>query len=243
MKKIIYIAFRVKRNDTSALWRNIICGVHNLFNKPEDYLYKKSLVGVWNNIAGVKNDLESMDMSINDIFRHCVKSGDKTRFWNDIWIGSLELKNVYPAIDDIEAQKRCMVQARINENGVISWCWKSNPSNCRLQNCLSSLVQDVESVQLHPGSDYTHCSISLDGIYRVSILKHLIDHNHVSNFSHAKTSWCKLIPIKVLGFVWRAMQGRMPCDLALIHKNIPIDFMYCGFSVNQQEDADHILIN
>lgn len=131
---------------------------------------------------------------------------------------------------------------RINENGVISWCWKSNPSNCRLQNCLSSLVQDVESVQLHPGSDYTHCSISLDGIYRVSILKHLIDHNHVSNFSHAKTSWCKLIPIKVLGFVWRAMQGRMPCDLALIHKNIPIDFMYCGFSVNQQEDADHILI-
>nr|KAJ0192003.1 hypothetical protein LSAT_V11C800391540 [Lactuca sativa] len=63
-------------------------------------------------------------------------------------------------------------------NGVISWCWKSNTSNCGLQNCLSSLVQDVESIQLHPGLDYTHCSIAPDGIYRVSIPRHLINHNH-----------------------------------------------------------------
>lgn len=106
-----------------------------------------------------------------------------------------------------------------------------------------SLVQDVSSIQLTHGSDQVYCSIAPDGIYRVSALKQLIDHKHVCTHPPILINWCKLIPIKVLCFVWRAVQGRIPCAAALISRNIPIDFVFCGLCINQQEDADHILIS
>ncbi|KAL4578020.1 hypothetical protein LXL04_014135 [Taraxacum kok-saghyz] len=45
------------RSETDSLWNRIIRGIHNIHNKPDDYLSKKSISGVWNSIAGIRLEL------------------------------------------------------------------------------------------------------------------------------------------------------------------------------------------
>ncbi|KAL4576212.1 hypothetical protein LXL04_012303 [Taraxacum kok-saghyz] len=54
-------------------------------------------------------------------------------------------------------------------------------------------------------------------------------------------SWRKEIPIKVIGFVWKAAQGRIASDAALSCRGVPVTSTACG-RCGCLEDADHILV-
>lgn len=88
-----------------SLWAKVITGIHNLKNKPADFLAKKNITSVWKNIVGVKNEIETMGIRFNDIFKQIVKMGNKTQFWHDLWVGAEKLKVMYPRLYKLDRKK------------------------------------------------------------------------------------------------------------------------------------------
>lgn len=66
------------KNNKSTLWRRVIMGIHNLHNKPAKTLAKKTIPGIWSNIAGVIQELQKDGLSFDDIFKKQVREGEDT---------------------------------------------------------------------------------------------------------------------------------------------------------------------
>ncbi|KAL7591412.1 hypothetical protein Lser_V15G32700 [Lactuca serriola] len=73
------------KTEPVSLWCRTITGIHLLQNKPAEYLSKKNITGVWNNIATTKKDINSFGLSFDSVCRKIINYGDKTQFWNDVW--------------------------------------------------------------------------------------------------------------------------------------------------------------
>ena len=76
---------------TDALWRQVVCGIHNLSRKPIHHLAKKSLTGVWSEISQVVNILESEGINFNSVFGVKIMAGSNTLFWLEDWEGVAHL--------------------------------------------------------------------------------------------------------------------------------------------------------
>lgn len=72
--KSINISLLVKwlwrlRSESSTQWAKVITGVHKLHDKGDDYYSMKSMTGVWNNIAGIKRELEKRGIPHENIIK------------------------------------------------------------------------------------------------------------------------------------------------------------------------------
>ncbi|CAI9262139.1 unnamed protein product [Lactuca saligna] len=52
--------------------------------------------------------------------------------------------------------------------------------------------------------------------------------------------WCKEVPIKVIGFMWRPVQGRIPMAMALSHRGIVLH-SWCGVDNSQFTSVDDLI--
>ncbi|XP_023761644.1 uncharacterized protein LOC111910085 [Lactuca sativa] len=55
-------------------------------------------------------------------------------------------------------------------------------------------------------------------------------------------SWLKMIPLKVLGFIWRAKKSRIPSAAALNNRGVALESTVCGVCNTTEETGDHILV-
>lgn len=83
--------------------------------------------------------------------------------------------------------------------------------------------------------------MNTDGIYSVEALRLIVDQNPAAE-SNPVVLWCKEIPIKVLGFVWKAIQDKIPSAKALSSHGMSVLSTTCG-RCGDLEDVDHILIS
>ena len=56
-------------------------------------------------------------------------------------------------------------------------------------------------------------------------------------------SWLNTIPLKVLGFVWRAKQNRIPSAEALKNRGVTMPSTMCSACREAEESGDHILVS
>lgn len=54
--------------------------------------------------------------------------------------------------------------------------------------------------------------------------------------------WCKVIPFKVLCFIWRAKLGRIPSSVALKLRGVTVPSVMCGSCNLEESSSDHILL-
>jgi len=82
----------------------------------------------------------------------------------------------------------------------------------------------------------------VDGKFTVGIVK-----EKIKLASHPVAdkpfSWHRAIPIKVSSFVWRARDGKIPVATALCKRDIQLQSNLCGACIDNEENADHALIN
>ncbi|CAI9265593.1 unnamed protein product [Lactuca saligna] len=76
---------KLKRNWQPALWRKVICGTHNLHTKLVAALSKKTIHGIWQNIADVISIIKGIGIPLSHIFKIVIGSGRSTLFWLDNW--------------------------------------------------------------------------------------------------------------------------------------------------------------
>lgn len=67
---------------------------------------KKTITGVWNNVAGVKDDLLKIGINIDEVITKEVGAGDSTLFWLDKWLASETLKLLYPEMYKLKKHKK-----------------------------------------------------------------------------------------------------------------------------------------
>lgn len=80
----------------------------------------KTITGVWNNIAGIRHDLNNMGINMEHVITKYIERGDDTMFWLDHWIGDEPLKSAFPGLYQLEKKKRCLIADRIQIGGP-SW--------------------------------------------------------------------------------------------------------------------------
>ena len=90
--------------------------------------FKKSIPGVWNNIAGVKSDFSKDGINFDEVIKKQVGKGDNTLFSLDKWLFNENLKSLLPGLYKPEKSKKCKLRDRI-DNGRVTWEWKSRPSS------------------------------------------------------------------------------------------------------------------
>lgn len=69
----------------------------------------------------------------------------------------------------------------------------------------------------------------------------MLDHNTLSQ-PLPPVTWCKDVPIKFIGILRRAIQGRIPQALVLAHHGIILNSTLCGSCVGIEDDTYHLLI-
>ena len=155
--------------------------------------------------------------------------------------GRSEAEAKYPALYEMESSKNCTVAARIN-NGDHNWMWNSCLISVGLSSDLQSLHSDISSCRLGVGSDRWQYLLSGDGRFSVESLRDRIFNNRQQSSQTPPVKWCKVMPLKVLCFAWRASQGRIPSAMALNHRGINLPTTACSICIGFDEDADHLLI-
>ncbi|KAL4589627.1 hypothetical protein LXL04_002535 [Taraxacum kok-saghyz] len=231
--------WRLREND-QTLWSRVIRGIHNLKRKPEDVMSKKSITGVWNNIARIKEDMGKIGISMEEVMVKDIGVGDKTIFWLDKWCGDSRLKEDYKNLYQIEKHKQCLLKDRVHVGG-FNWEWKTNLLKGTQVTELVELMGRIEGTQRKPGSDKWRSTNTEDGQFHIKDLQYILDSSTQIESGDTMIQWTQDIPIKVVCMVWRANLGRLPTASALITRGIPIESPICSLCSNEEEDALHTL--
>lgn len=140
------------RVENTCLWSKVIEGIHNLKNKPRDYMSKQSITGVWKNITQARGELMKVGINIEDVILKEVGTGEKTMFWHDRWTGNMTLKASFPEMYKLERHKHCMVNERILPGGLV-WNWKASITSPEQIREADLLLNRVSNIQLGTRND------------------------------------------------------------------------------------------
>ncbi|KAI3517218.1 hypothetical protein L1887_16430 [Cichorium endivia] len=227
------------RSEKTALWSRVIKGIHNLTNKPAEYLAKKSIPGVWSNVARVNRAIELYGINMKDIFTRKVGKGNDTLFWLDSWIGDCPLKDKFPNIFQLEKKKRCKVEERVR-SGHHLWDWKARPTSSEQVSNLNALVSLLGLFQPNQSLDQWTYALADDGKFHVDVLRHKLDSLRVPSPENV-VMWTHEVPKKVMCFVWRAYLRRIPSATGLHHRGVHVSSVMCGYCLEEEECSRHIL--
>ncbi|GJV87453.1 hypothetical protein Tco_1531391 [Tanacetum coccineum] len=127
--------------------------------------------------------------------RKSIKNGLGTRFWMDLWVSDLILKENFPRLYVLETNKNCLIHDRW-ENGQWIWSWLRNISNGgRTCQQLQDMQNELQSLELNNQEDAWKWHLAKDGVFSVSCTRKHID-NILLNSEDIATRWNNLVPIK-----------------------------------------------
>lgn len=230
--------WKLKNND-KGMWCKIIRGIHNTKNKNMDFIAKKSIPGVWQNISKIENDLLNINLNPNVLFPLVVGAGDRFLFWKDKWCGPVSLQHRFPDLYSIDKKKNCLIKERIS-NGSCCWDWISQPVDSSTIRQIAALTDLVMAVPRTLEADRVSWALDPDEIFTVNSLSYAIDFLTLPR-GDPEISWVKTVPSKVTGFVWKAVQGKIPSAVALQARGLNSIQLSCIFCGHPAESCDHIL--
>ncbi|GKB56549.1 hypothetical protein Tco_0912735, partial [Tanacetum coccineum] len=103
--------WRLKTED-QALWCKVICSIHGPCGGLHDNSYLKPNSGPWYHILKLKDELLNFGISLTSLFKRKIGNGQKTSFWNDIWLGGSPLSVSFPRLYRLESNLDCCVYER-----------------------------------------------------------------------------------------------------------------------------------
>lgn len=169
-------------------------------------------------------------------------NGKRTHFWLQNWTGSGILKDQFPILFNLEANKLVYVADRLTEVGNVlelSWDWKQPLRSQRVRDELGLITPLILSTVRSDREDVWVWSPDKEGLFSVKSVRKLFEPQPMT--APAKVfPWSKLLPIKVNVFGWRIWLGRLPTKVALLHRNVHLESSYCSFCEEAAECVDHL---
>ncbi|GKA62941.1 RNA-directed DNA polymerase, eukaryota, reverse transcriptase zinc-binding domain protein [Tanacetum coccineum] len=93
----------------TSLWSRVIKAIHGEDGKVGKQV-KSAFPSYWMDIVHEINVLKNQGINLLNCMQMKLGNGDKTAFWEDIWIGHIVLKDLYPRIYALETCKFVKVQ-------------------------------------------------------------------------------------------------------------------------------------
>ncbi|XP_071718294.1 uncharacterized protein [Rutidosis leptorrhynchoides] len=195
----------------------------------------------------IRTFLLKIGLDINVFFERKLGDGRDIFFWDDVWIGDLRLKDRFPRLYRIEANKNALVRDRVkHEDGIwsFSWLWSRGLTG-RLFGELENLILLVQScTSIEQGNGSWVCKLENSGVYKSRIMAAKLDELILAGYgSTTGTLRNKLIPQKVGLFIWRVLRERIPARIELDKRGVDLDSVLCPLCRNFPESVEHAMIS
>ncbi|XP_071695842.1 uncharacterized protein [Rutidosis leptorrhynchoides] len=235
------------KTETEALWVKVIRSIHGVCGGLlMDNLSPQSC-GVWFNIINAGKDIEDLQVNFKNSFAKILGNGGSTLFWNEHWVGSDKLCNLFPRLYRLELFPDASVKDILGDGGIGSsenWCWRRDIPGRALQEFveLKGLLSSVSINSNRP--DSSKWTLATNGLFKVSLLSHAIDDKILNVHSSVQgTLHNYLVPKKIEIFAWRALKKRLLVRLELDKRGIDLHSSRCPVSDEDLESVDHVLVS
>ncbi|PWA90643.1 NB-ARC domains-containing protein [Artemisia annua] len=189
------------------------------------------------------HDVTSLNIPLSSFFTRSIGDGVSIKFWDEEWLGSFKLAEVYPRLYALESMKDCNISDRLFKvNGHLSsaWNWRRSIRDGREKEEMESLVCLIQGVELKSGPDGWSWALESSGKFSVKSLRVKLDEN-ILTLSHEKTRWNPLVPKKVNILVWRADKDSLATRCNLDKRCIDLHSILCPMCEEDVESLDHLM--
>ncbi|XP_071728983.1 uncharacterized protein [Rutidosis leptorrhynchoides] len=203
-------------------------------------------LSTWQNIIYAGSIIEDLQVPFKASFSKSIGDGGNTLFWDEHWIGSDKLRNLFPRLFRLENIKEATIKNWTSYDGVnLSWMWDwtRQPSG-RTAGELADLLCLLSSASMNPnGSETWRWSYNSNGFFTVKKLSEMID-EQMLNVSANQQSTCRngLVPKKVEIFIWRLKKNRIPVRLDLDKRGVDLHSVRCPVCDDDLESVDHSIL-
>ncbi|GKF96056.1 hypothetical protein Tco_0288791, partial [Tanacetum coccineum] len=101
----------------TSLWSRVIKAIHGEDGKVGKQV-KSAFPSYWMDIVHEINVLKNQGINLLNCMQMKLGNGDKTAFWEDIWIGHIVLKDLYPRIYALETCKLVKVGTKLTQSSL-----------------------------------------------------------------------------------------------------------------------------
>ncbi|GJS39470.1 RNA-directed DNA polymerase, eukaryota [Tanacetum coccineum] len=237
----------------TAWHRNLLCELHsplltttlvycdNAIHGDDDNVgghIKSGAKSCWLDIVRETHALKTKGINLLDCMHVKLGNGDKTVFWEDIWIDGKTLKNRFPRIYSLESCKLITVGAKLAQPS-LEYSFRRNPRGGVEQDQFNELSALVHDVSLIPMSDRWKWDLESSGDFSVASVRKIIDDKSLSDVD-SKTRWIKYVPIKVNVHAWKVKTDSLPTRFNVSRRGIDIDSIMCAICDNGVETSRHL---
>uniref|UniRef100_A0A251SB85 Reverse transcriptase domain, Reverse transcriptase zinc-binding domain protein n=1 Tax=Helianthus annuus TaxID=4232 RepID=A0A251SB85_HELAN len=117
--------------EPDLLWVKVIKTLHFNSRNVSSFPLKKTNAGVWKEIMGMDKECAKLGDNVFGSLRNKVDMGDKTLFWCDNWVEGGALRDQFPLLYQLAADKRSLIQdcyIKLNRGLLWDWKWVRSPS-------------------------------------------------------------------------------------------------------------------
>nr|GEX58271.1 RNA-directed DNA polymerase, eukaryota [Tanacetum cinerariifolium] len=189
----------------------------------------------WQDAILAIHSLQSKGINRMDFIQKKVGNGENISFWDDSWLGEVELKVLYKRLYALEMCKPISVAERIGHPS-LSHSFRKMPRGGVEQENYDLLCSKVTNLVLPNISDRWCWSLKGSQEFSVKSSRILIDNTILPNVE-VLTRWIGVVPIKVNVHAWRVCLDKLPTRANLSLRGMDISsiaYPHCNSAVARQ---------
>ncbi|GJW56899.1 RNA-directed DNA polymerase, eukaryota, reverse transcriptase zinc-binding domain protein [Tanacetum coccineum] len=163
----------------TLLWVRVVKAIHGDDGNVGGHV-KSGAKSCWLDIVRETHALKTKGINLLDCMHVKLGNGDKTVFWEDIWIDGKTLKNRFPRIYSLESCKLITVGAKLAQPS-LEYSFRRNPRGGVEQDQFNELSALVHDVSLIPMSDRWKWDLESSGDFSVASVRKIIDDKSLSD--------------------------------------------------------------
>ncbi|GJS85831.1 RNA-directed DNA polymerase, eukaryota, reverse transcriptase zinc-binding domain protein [Tanacetum coccineum] len=154
----------------TLLWVRVVKAIHGDDGNVGGHV-KSGAKSCWLDIVRETHALKTKGINLLDCMHVKLGNGDKTVFWEDIWIDGKTLKNRFPRIYSLESCKLITVGAKLAQPS-LEYSFRRNPRGGVEQDQFNELSALVHDVSLIPMSDRWKWDFESSGDFSIKVNVH-----------------------------------------------------------------------
>ncbi|KAF5771882.1 hypothetical protein HanRHA438_Chr13g0581371 [Helianthus annuus] len=202
--------WRLKDNP-NQLWVEVVKAIHDSDSNDKMIPVKKYLPGTWKDIGEVDKILGKMGVQIREKFTVKIGNGDHVSFWKDIWVMDQPLKDRFPRLFHLAANKSSSVAScfsSLSGEALWAWDWAKSPANDEEWIQLDELMHILDRIKLSDQKDVWKWENDSDFDFSVKDIRREIGTREEGTTGDVMNCWNAWAPPKCNMLTWQAMMGK-----------------------------------